>query len=130
MAAMGSRGDIYKANQTLIGQILYCCFKDKNIVQNVTIITEKNYTPDTNCSKSLDWNFKCVSPESSESEDTETTMRGGRPRSSNSMLVSDTTLQKEIINKNHTLNNIGTDMENVQNLSGGIFHFQILPESV
>jgi len=45
MAAMGSRGDIYKANQTLI--------------------------------------------ESSESEDTETTMRGGgaRPRSSNSMLA-------------------------------------------
>lgn len=43
MAAMGSRGELYKANQTLI--------------------------------------------ETSESEDTETTMRGGRPRSSNSMLA-------------------------------------------
>lgn len=51
MAAMGSRGDIYKANQTLI--------------------------------------------ESSESEDTEVTMRGGRPRSSNSMLAGNLNLEDD-----------------------------------
>lgn len=51
MAAMGSRGDIYKANQTLI--------------------------------------------ESSESEDTETTMRGGRPRSSNSMLAGNLNIEDD-----------------------------------
>merc|ERR1719295_2312258 len=52
MAAMGSRGDIYKANQTLI--------------------------------------------ETSESEDTETTMRaGGRPRSSNSMLAGNLNMEEE-----------------------------------
>merc|ERR1711978_826731 len=57
MAAMGSRGDIYKANQTLI--------------------------------------------ESSESEDTETTMRGGgaRPRSSNSMLAGNLNAEDDFENE-------------------------------
>jgi len=57
MAAMGSRGDIYKANQTLI--------------------------------------------ESSESEDTETTMRGGaaRPRSSNSLLAGNLNAEDDFENE-------------------------------
>ena len=85
MAAMGSRGDIYKANQTLIGKkthqltnvhdmFMFTCHK----IHRISMFT---------FSVSLYHTTMFTFAESSESEDTEVTMKGGRPRSSNSMLV-------------------------------------------
>ena len=90
---------IYKANQTLIGEKI-CTASVKihgQFVENQKSNQNNqadNHTQIVECSTK---NYqtalvKCVSiSESSESEDTETTMRGGgggtRPRSSNSMLV-------------------------------------------
>ena len=85
MAAMGSRGDIYKANQTLIGkqtqQLEYLHDMFMSTFQKISLHIHDHLFINLNHISMF------IFAESSESEDTEVTMRGGRPRSSNSMLV-------------------------------------------